>query len=168
MRKNQCLLGVLLAEIRTIRKNQIEQLQYDRTDAAKMAGPRSAAESVLQARDFDVRTEAGRVDRLDRRREHRVGPGRSAERAVGVERARVAAEVFIGPELRRVHEYRHHHEFAFLAGGLDQAGVSGVQCPHRGHEADALTANPGGADHGAKFWDRMQEQRIGHTTIPMI
>src|SRR5207248_6172916 len=64
------LLRVLLAEVGTLRPDEVEQLQADGGDAAEVAGPGRALGSGLAG--IDPGGEARWVELLGRRREHDV------------------------------------------------------------------------------------------------
>ena len=66
----------------------------------------------------------------------KVGAARFSEGGICVERARVGGEIRHGGELLRVHIDRDDHRCALSARGADQRGVTGVERPHRGDEAD--------------------------------
>ena len=65
-------------------------------------------------------------------------PGSGRQLQVSLQAAGIAAEVFVGAELQRVHEHAHQHlglvSVAAPAGPRDQALVAAVEGPHGGHE----------------------------------
>src|SRR5204862_300479 len=66
------LLRVLLAEIRPVGADDVEQLQADRRDAAEVAGAELPFERVAEALWLDPRLEPRRVEPLHGRREQDV------------------------------------------------------------------------------------------------
>ena len=66
------LLRVLPAEVGAVRADQVEQLQADRCDAAKVAGPILALEDRAEPLDVDLRLVAVRVELLHARGEEDV------------------------------------------------------------------------------------------------
>jgi hypothetical protein len=134
--QHRALLGVLLPEIERRRFERVEQLQHDRRHAVEVTRPRRALERASQFARIERRCEAGRIHRLDRRRVQHRGTARLELCEVVRERARVAAEIFVRPELQRIHEERTGHARIFGGGAFDQTAVPGMQRAHRRHEAE--------------------------------
>ena len=77
---------------------------------------------------------------------------RLIERAGGicVNAARIGGEISWGGELRRIHVDRNDDRCALRARCADQRGVTGVERPHRGDEADRTRCLPEcGGEFGA-------------------
>ena len=89
------LLGVFLAEERDVRSGEGEQLGDDGEHPTEVAGPARAFEDVTEATGVhrDRGLSVG-VDHVGRGREDQLDPFSLAQHEVGVEGARVAAEVF--------------------------------------------------------------------------
>ena len=130
------LLGVLAAEERELRPDEVEELQADGRDAAEVAGPGVALEPHGGAGRLDPRREPRRVHLLGRRREDDVDAVLGGERRVALEVARVRVEIGRLRELRRVDEDARDDEVALGAGGAEERGVPLVERAHRRHEAD--------------------------------
>ena len=102
------------------------------------AGPHRALPALRPSAGHDPDLRPGRIHRLHRRHEERVHPARLGQRPVAIEVARVAAEVFVGPELQRIDEDAHHDHVGPAPGLIHQREVTLVQGAHGRHEADAL------------------------------
>src|SRR5690606_14526320 len=78
----------------------------------------------------------------DLRVEHEIDAGLFTQFQIDVARPRIALEVLMRPELRRVHEDTDRRRVAVAARPLHQAEMPGVQRSHRRHETHgtALTA----------------------------
>ena len=74
------LLRVLLAEIRHVGLNDVEQLQHHGRDAVEMAGPVSPAQVIGQSADVHRAAQRARIHLGDRRREHEVDAELPAQR----------------------------------------------------------------------------------------
>ena len=130
------LLRVLLAEVRAIGADEVEQDRDDRRDALEMARPGRALERLADRADADDRVEARRVDLVDRRREHDVGALLRGDLDVAVLVARVLLEVGGVAELARVHEDRDDGRRVLGPRATDQRAMALVQPAHGRHEAD--------------------------------
>ena len=95
----------------------LNSLQHDGRDAREVAGPALAARGPARARATSTRSGSRRgyiVARARARRRRRCRrAGRLGESPVEI--ARVAGEILVRPELRRVDEDRQHHAVAVLA-----------------------------------------------------
>ena len=80
------------------------------------------------------------IQLFDRGSEDDVGAFGFGERAVGVEGARIAGEVFVGAELGGVDEDADGDESARFARGANQRGMARVQRAHGGDKADGIAA----------------------------
>ena len=129
------LLGVLLAEDGDVGEDEAEQAGDDGGDAVEVARAAGALHPLRDAGDVDRRGEAGRVDHVDRRGEEEVDAGLAELLRVGFEVARVALEVFPGPELGGVDEDGDDDLPGRLARVVDEGEVPGVERPHRRDEA---------------------------------
>ena len=130
-----------------------------------MAGSRRALQDRGQRAglDGDLRR-TSRVDVVDRRREEHVDTLGLAERAVLLERARVAVEVLARAELQGVHEQRHDQGRVgtdLRARTAHQAGVALVHRAHRADEADALAAGAAGREQVGQLLAGAREHQ-GH------
>ncbi len=130
------LLRVLLAEVRALRTDDVEELHAHGRDAAKVAGAMVAFEPVRRALGLDPGRESGRVQLVRCRREQEVDARGRRECRVAVEIAWIPVEIRSVAELRRVDEQARDHETALGARGAEQRGVSLVQGTHRRHEAE--------------------------------
>ena len=99
-----------------------------------MPGPDRAVEHVLDIRRLDHEGLRLRVDLALVGDEHDVGASLTALVAVGLQRARIAVEVFPRAELQPVHEDAHHRAGRARLGQAHQLYVSLVQIAHRRHE----------------------------------
>ena len=133
----QQLLGVLLPEVRRAAPGQVHELADDREHAVEVPRPGLALEHVAERAggDAHARVALG-VDDVGGRREDEVDASGRADLEVGVEGARVAREVLLGPELERVEEDRHDDVAVRLAGLVDQRRVPLVQGAHRHDDGD--------------------------------
>ena len=77
-----------------------------------------------------------RIDLCITRMEEHVGAMSLCEGDIRVNGARIGGEICWGGELRRIHVNRNDDRCALRARCADQRGVTGVECPHRGDEAD--------------------------------
>ena len=110
-----------------------------------MAGPRLPLEHVAERPGGDAHAGvAVGIDDVRRRREDEVDAGSRADGEVGVEGARVAREVLLGPELQGVEEDRHDDVAVGLASLVDEGRVTLVQGAHR-HDDGDVTVIEGGA-----------------------
>src|SRR6185369_774723 len=95
------LLDVFLPEDRDVRLNYVEQLRHNREHAGEMSRPHLSFPALGRAAGHHPGLRAGRVHRLHRRHKQRVHSAPFGQRAVTIEGARVAAEVFLRTELQR-------------------------------------------------------------------
>src|SRR5207245_9888007 len=98
------LLRVLLAEVRALRSNDVEERQATGRDATEVSRSVVALEPVCEFLDLDPRLVAGRVDLVGGRDEQEVDAGVLGEAAVALLVARIRVEVGRLGELRRVDE----------------------------------------------------------------
>ena len=151
--------GVLLAEEGAVRLEDVEELGDDGADAAEVAGAGLAVEAVAQVAWIDESAQAARgVHLRGHRSEDQVYAFFFEEVEVGVERAGVAGEVFIGAELGGVDEDGGGYVGAGLAGGADEAEVALVESAHSGDEAQrCLRGSAESTEGGAGFGDGGEE-----------
>src|SRR5438128_3501053 len=128
------LLKILLTEIGHVRLHDVEELANDRRHPTKVARPRRTAEHILQLVDLDVGMKIRGIHSLGRRREDQVDTLATTDVQIGLQGARVAAEVLPRTKLRGIDEDRHDDETALRTGGADQAGMAGMQRAHGGYE----------------------------------
>ena len=140
------LLGVLLAEVRDVRADHVEQLRDDRRDAVEMgtaAVRRPRASRSRRGPTRWSRSPAGTPPRPRARTgsRRRLGgqPGVALRSHAGTRPGRRVVE------LRRVHEQRHDDHVALLARAAHQRQVTVVERAHRRDEADRAPARRGGA-----------------------
>ena len=127
------LLRILLAEVRALRVNEVEQLQADRGDTAEVAGTGCAFGSHLAG--IDPGGEARRIELVGGRREHDVDSFGLSDLDVARLVARIRVEVRLLVELRRIDEERHHDRAVLLPGCSEERDVAVVEGSHRRHEA---------------------------------
>ena len=119
------LLRVLLAEVGAIGTDEVEELEADRGDGAKVAGAVRAFEPLRELRHLDPRLEA-RADRARprtgrrrrRRRPPRPSPDRPPRRA-DRRRGRRVSPNWVG-----VHEQAHDHRLALLPRRAEQGEMA--------------------------------------------
>ena len=120
----------------------------------KWPGRDCAAEREADAFFIDPGGEARRVHFLGARGEDEIDAGFAAEAALAGEGARIAGEVFLGAELRGVHEDADGDGAARageLAGAGEEGEMAGVERTHGGDEdegAGGIAAGCGGAGDG--------------------
>ena len=66
------LLHILFTEIRAVGPDNIEKLQHDRRNAAKMTGPEFSAQMLVQSCDIDERQLRQRIHFVHRRRKNQI------------------------------------------------------------------------------------------------
>jgi len=109
--------GVLLAEVGAIGFAAISSLGDNGSDAAKVAWARCAVEAVAEAFNIYKKWLRPRVEFFYRGGEDYIRALGFGEGAVGVEGARIAGEVLVGPELGGVDEDAHGDTTAGSTGG---------------------------------------------------
>src|SRR5581483_6406047 len=124
-------------EVHATGTDDVEELQADRGDAAEVAGTRVALHAPRGPLHVDPGLVPLRVELAGGGREQHVDALLRRDRDVGRLVARVAAEVGLVVELRRVDEEAGDHRVALGAGGTEQCDVAGVVGAHRRDEADA-------------------------------
>ena len=141
------LLGVLLAEVRAISPDEVEQDGDDGGDAIEVSGPGRALERQRDRPHPDRRVVTRRVDLVDRRREHEVRALLGADRDVaGLVRGYCARSAG-SPNWRGFTKIETTVVAFSPAGATDQGSVAGVQPAHRRDEADrARRQLEGGAE----------------------
>jgi hypothetical protein len=115
-----------------------EQFQDHGRHAAKMPGPALSLERRGYGSHVDRRLGAARVHLLDRGDEQQVAAGLGQQRLVALQVARIAGEILVWPELRRVHEQARRHAIVVRAGAAHEREVAFVQVAHRGHQTHAV------------------------------
>ena len=147
------LLRVLLAEVRALGPDDVEELEADGRDAAEVPGPRFALRAGLLR--LDPGREAVGIELGCVRREDDVDAVLLRDREVARLVARVRGEVGRVVELRRIDEERHHDALVLAARGGEQRAVAGVERAHRRHEA--------GARRGLELGDRADDLHASAT-----
>src|SRR5690606_5950077 len=87
---------------------------------------------------------------------------RFEELAIFFRRARIGVEIFVRPELQRVHEDADDDSVATLACRRNETAVPGVQIAHRRHERNALARVAPGANESTQVsgaYDRFHQAR---------
>ena len=138
------LLPVLRAEHRDVGQDDVEELGNDSSHAAKVSRTRTTFHLARQLFLDDPRAEpiavAGRIHLGIGRDENDVHARLTAEQGVLPQVARVFAEIFLRPELRRI-DVDTHDDAALrpdeLPRAADEAEVAFVQIAHRRDKADA-------------------------------
>ena len=92
----------------------------------------------IRERQIDPR----RVDLLDRRRPDEIDPVALRDGEIRRFVARVRVEILARTELQRVHEDGYDHAVLLGACALDQRAMPGMECAHRGHQADRVPGRP--------------------------
>ena len=152
------LLGVLLAEVRPLGADEVEQDRDDRRDAVEVARPGRALERLGDGADVDGRVEARRVDLVDVGREDEVGALLGADLDVARLVARVPLEVRRVAELARVDEDRDDGRRVLGAGPLRSAPdgprgaspSSGTRPTGRGALGEGVAQLGAGADDAGR------------------
>src|SRR5207248_762785 len=72
------------------------------------------------------------------RREQDIDAAPLELRPIGIQRARIAIEVFVRPELKSIDEDAGDDAIPMAARNVDERQVTRVQIAHRGNEGDAL------------------------------
>jgi len=122
-----------------MRGNGVEKLCDDRGDCAKVRRPapgRTPAEHVREPLDGDGGREALRIDLLHARGIEQIDTLALGQRRIPSLVSRVGIEVLRRPELRRVHEERHHDDVALTPGGAKKRQMTLVHAAHRRHQPD--------------------------------
>ena len=70
----------------------------------------------------------------------------AAEFDIGVKRARIPGEIFVGTKLSRIYKNGNDDEITFAACLVDQAGMAGMQGAHRRNKPDPHSLRPGRLD----------------------
>ena len=137
------LLEILLAKNSRVRRENVKELRHDRADAAKMSGPRLAAQRGRKRILLDRDRKIGGIHFVRRRAEKNIHAGASAKLVVIRFRPRIFLVITARGELERIHEDADR-DLAFLAGSFardsDQFEMTAMQRAHRRHEDSALTA----------------------------
>ncbi len=129
------LLAVLLAEVGAVGLHQREERGHDRRYAAEVAGPLRSLEHVTKRTRVNDGGGTGRVHLVDAGYEDNIDTQRFQQRKIGLLVARVAAEILVRAELRRVDEDTGHDARACVARAAHQAGMAFVQRAHGRYEA---------------------------------
>ena len=130
------LLGVLLAEVRVLGADQVEQDRDDGRDPIEMSRPGGSFQRPRHRPDRDDRVEAGRVDLGRVRGEDDVHALRLADREIARLGARIARVVLGDVELARVDEDRDDRRRVGGARLAHERAVTVVEPAHRRDEAD--------------------------------
>ena len=99
-----------------------------------MVGPELALEAPAELADVDPGREAFRVHLRSGRREEDVDARLLGELRVALLVSRVAVEVLVRAELRRIHEQARNDDVVLLACRGEQRQVTGVERAHRRNE----------------------------------
>ena len=130
------LLRVLLAEVRALRADDVEENEADGCDAAEVAGTCVALEPAGDVFDLDPGLEARRIDLVDVGREHDVHAGGLRELEVALLVARIRVEIGLLVELARVDEQGDDDDLVLRARRTDQREMPVVKRTHRRNEPD--------------------------------
>src|SRR4051794_8856690 len=129
---HECLLRILLAEVRTRGADDVEELQADGGDRPEVA--RTCAAFGARAFDVDPGSEPGWVDLPGVRREEDVDALSPRDLGVAFLVAWIGSEVSGVTELRGVDEERRNDDVTFGARGPEERAVAVVQRAHGGYE----------------------------------
>ena len=133
------LLRVLLAEVRDVGADDVEQLGDHGRDAVEMAAAAvGALERLGHAADRHGGREARRVDLLGCGREQVVDPELGGELGVALGVTRVRGQVGRVVELGRVDEQRDDDDVALLARAPHQRQMALVERAHRRDETEPV------------------------------
>ena len=102
-----------------------------------MAWTRFPLEDLAELADLHRRLKSRRIDLLRAGREEQVDAGLLGEVHVPLEIARIALQVFSGPELRGVDEEACDRHVALAGAGPKERQVSFVEGAHGRHQTDA-------------------------------
>ena len=133
------LLRVLAAEHRHVRARDVEEFEHDREDAREMDRPERPAHDLGELRLDERDGRVGAVHLLGRRREDGVDPLGAQQREVALFVARISLEIFVRPELGRIHEDGDDDAPGLLFGEADEREVPFVQEAHRGDDGDGFS-----------------------------
>jgi len=142
------VLVILRAEDRDLRGDDVEELQDDGRDAAKVSRPEFAFELVLDRRRVELILLRLGVEIGFGRREQHVDAGGFELGAVVGKSPRVFVEVLVRTELQAVDKDARDDRFAVRARLLHQRDMPRVQIAHRRDENDAATVRERGAQVG--------------------
>ena len=158
---HQELLVILLAEDRDVGLRLIEELRHHRRHAGKMRRPKSVFEvGGRRPLEHDFRRKAWGIDLVDRRREDEIRGDAAKLLDIRRKRARIAGEIFIRAELRRIDENRDDDAVRRLTRRVDERQMAGVERAHRRHKADALAGGAARAHIAAQFVDGADDRRF--------
>ena len=124
------------------RPDDREQLGDHRRDPVEVAGAARTAEAVGEPPDVDGGSRFLGVHLVHRGREEQVDAfGRCRGRIASLV-TRVAGEILVRAELRRVHEERDDDEIALAAAARMERPVTRVERAHGRHQPDRLVRSP--------------------------
>jgi len=153
--QHQPLLVVLLpkngvATALALPEHERKQLEHHGAHAGKKTGPKLALEDVGQlGRRQQLEALRLRIQLRFRRGKQHIATGGFELRAVGLEGARVAVEIFVRQKLQAVDEDAGHRHVAQWPGAVHQSQMAGVQVAHGGHEGGAVKLRQVLAQFGA-------------------
>ena len=139
------LLKVLFTKYGEIGLDDEEELCHHRAHAAEMVRPAGTAKPSGKAGFLDGHRSVRIINRGDFRKENEIRPLGVASCQIRFDRARICAQIFVGSELRRVHEDTDHDATLIpdpAPGQTDQRKMPLVEGTHRGNERH-LTSGAG-------------------------
>ena len=113
-----------------MRLDDIEQLEHDRGDTAKMAGTELAFKLVLDIRRIKLVFLRLRIKLTLVGRKKHIDPRRDKPRTIVLEGTRILVEILVRAELQAIHEDAGDHRITEPACLLHQGNMSGVQVAH--------------------------------------
>jgi hypothetical protein len=120
----------------------IEQLAADRRDAVEMVRAEGAFKVSRGAAGFDAGRKAGRIHLIDGRAPDEIGIGLCEFRQISGFIARIARQIFMRRELRRIDENGDDRFVGVLLGVLNECEMSGMQRSHRRNQRNGLAGGP--------------------------
>ena len=119
-----------------MRLSNVEQLQDNRRDAAKMSRPVAAAQVIADPTDFYRERGRRRIHLAGGGGEYHVDAQPLAESEIALQCSRISLEVLVPIELQRIDEDADDYELAVAAGLFDKPRMARVQRAHRRHQTD--------------------------------
>jgi len=134
------LLVVFFAKDRHMGPNDIEELRDYRGDSLEVAGSMGTAQKRAQVVHIHVSLVALRIDLSYRRVKQNIGVLPFQQPSIPLEVARIGSKVFVGAELRRVHENGDNDAIAPLLPIAHKTQVRVVKKTHGGNKDDAFSS----------------------------
>src|SRR3990170_8834765 len=138
------LLVILAAKNCYMGTDDIKKLRHHRRHAAKVAGPHSAAQRLTEFANLDSSLETLGINFFHCRMKQDIDAGVIEQLSIPCEVARVAGEIFLRRELRRVNEQRDHDPVPACLGVAHETQMALMKRAHRRHQGDPPSLAPRG------------------------